>query len=576
MNEATRDNSGQNADDRRGADRDAGQAPNGANGQAPNGQAPGGHGTAHDERPTNFFDWIRNSGLRRADDRWLAGVCAGIAQRTGLDPMIIRGIAIVVALLGGPVFLAYAAGWALMPDARGNIHVERLFRGVFDPAIIVIAAFVALTFLPFMRGIWWQGPPVWWNMPDWLEATMRTGWVLALVAGVIWLIVYIARRAPQSRNGGAPHGGGRSHSEFWTSPQATPPRPPQGAATGVTWTAGTTGAAFSQDAGARHPAPDTAGNTVPEDAPGRPGAQADPDQTAGAGQVPFGSGGSGRPEAGGDEYGQSRHGFDPYGGTRPGDWGEWAGTWGERTGAWGERIGAQGERMSADIDRAAREHAERRKLRQPGAAFVAIALGLAVVAGAVAASLATRSGDWNDHTTLVGLGAALGVIAIATIVAGIRGRESGWLGFFAVIAVIGMLFTGVFPRSTQVMPFGKANWSTSEIAPSDERGYAMFAGDATLDLADLDEARAAETGGVVDVWLAFGNLELIVPDEAKTLVEVNAFIGGMDRPGEGDENHRGGMFYGDDAEYGDRGASEVTTVRVWTFIGNVDITETRE
>ncbi|WP_336697424.1 PspC domain-containing protein [Curtobacterium sp. USHLN213] len=68
---------------------------------------------------TRFFDWIRGIHVTRSDDRWLAGVCGAVAERTGLDPLVVRGVAIVVALLGGPVFLAYAAGWALLPDSSG-------------------------------------------------------------------------------------------------------------------------------------------------------------------------------------------------------------------------------------------------------------------------------------------------------------------------------------------------------------------------------------------------------------------------------------------------------------------------
>ncbi|CAN5229805.1 hypothetical protein BH09ACT5_BH09ACT5_21120 [soil metagenome] len=51
-----------------------------------------------------FFGWMRGLGVRR-EPGWIGGVCAGIAARLGIDPLIVRGIAVVVAVLGGPAFL---------------------------------------------------------------------------------------------------------------------------------------------------------------------------------------------------------------------------------------------------------------------------------------------------------------------------------------------------------------------------------------------------------------------------------------------------------------------------------------
>lgn len=57
--------------------------------------------------------------LMRSDDRWVAGVCGGIADYTGLDPMLVRLLTVVVVLLGlGSTILVYLAAWLLVPDAR--------------------------------------------------------------------------------------------------------------------------------------------------------------------------------------------------------------------------------------------------------------------------------------------------------------------------------------------------------------------------------------------------------------------------------------------------------------------------
>ncbi len=48
--------------------------------------------------------------------RVIAGVCAGIAQRFGLDPWTVRIIFLVSCLLPGPQFLVYLALWLLLPQ----------------------------------------------------------------------------------------------------------------------------------------------------------------------------------------------------------------------------------------------------------------------------------------------------------------------------------------------------------------------------------------------------------------------------------------------------------------------------
>jgi phage shock protein C len=56
--------------------------------------------------------------VRRRDDRMLAGVCSGVADYLGLDPTLVRMLAVVAAIFsGGAVAVAYVAAWVLMPEA---------------------------------------------------------------------------------------------------------------------------------------------------------------------------------------------------------------------------------------------------------------------------------------------------------------------------------------------------------------------------------------------------------------------------------------------------------------------------
>ncbi|MEZ5167769.1 MAG: PspC domain-containing protein [Acidimicrobiales bacterium] len=53
-----------------------------------------------------------------SDDRIVAGVCAGIARRVGVDPPIVRIAAIVLAVTGVGIPL-YLLAWVVLPDDNG-------------------------------------------------------------------------------------------------------------------------------------------------------------------------------------------------------------------------------------------------------------------------------------------------------------------------------------------------------------------------------------------------------------------------------------------------------------------------
>lgn len=53
---------------------------------------------------------------RSSDDRWLGGVCGGIADYSGIDANLIRVVVAVCTILGaGSLIIAYAIAWILMP-----------------------------------------------------------------------------------------------------------------------------------------------------------------------------------------------------------------------------------------------------------------------------------------------------------------------------------------------------------------------------------------------------------------------------------------------------------------------------
>ena len=55
---------------------------------------------------------------RSRDDRWLSGVCGGVARYTGVDANLVRLLVVLGTILGfGSLLVAYVVAWILMPEA---------------------------------------------------------------------------------------------------------------------------------------------------------------------------------------------------------------------------------------------------------------------------------------------------------------------------------------------------------------------------------------------------------------------------------------------------------------------------
>jgi phage shock protein PspC (stress-responsive transcriptional regulator) len=64
---------------------------------------------------------------RSVKGRWLAGVCAGIADYFDIDPVLIRVVFVVTAFMGGVGLVGYVAGWALMPEQGESASIAEKF-----------------------------------------------------------------------------------------------------------------------------------------------------------------------------------------------------------------------------------------------------------------------------------------------------------------------------------------------------------------------------------------------------------------------------------------------------------------
>jgi phage shock protein PspC (stress-responsive transcriptional regulator)/anti-sigma regulatory factor (Ser/Thr protein kinase) len=102
----------------------------------------------------------------------VAGVCAGIARRAGVDPVLIRvGFVILVIATSGAALAAYAIAWVFMdegPDdpAPGDLNpVERALGRipVRNWRVAAGVGFLTLALLLVLReiGLWWSDAVIW-------------------------------------------------------------------------------------------------------------------------------------------------------------------------------------------------------------------------------------------------------------------------------------------------------------------------------------------------------------------------------------------------------------------------------
>lgn len=54
---------------------------------------------------------------RSRDDKMIAGVCGGLARYAGMDPTLVRVLAVIAAVFAFPgAVIGYVVAWAIMPE----------------------------------------------------------------------------------------------------------------------------------------------------------------------------------------------------------------------------------------------------------------------------------------------------------------------------------------------------------------------------------------------------------------------------------------------------------------------------
>lgn len=399
-----------------------------------------------------FFSWIRSLDVqRRSDDRWFAGVASGIAGKAGIDPIIVRGIFVVLALLGGPGILLYLVGWLFLPDSSGKIHSEELVRGRATPGVIIAAVIIGLWLVTglFTGGTF--GIRRWdlWNVigvPGWLNVTFTWVFWIAVCVGVGYLVHLAVLQHGNTQRG-------RAH---------------------------------------------------------QPGQTPRPDHAEGAGQE--------SPASFSDTIN------------------EWGQSVNDRANSWSVEYASRHERLSL------------------GRAHSLITVALALIAAGVAALVASTS----DSVLVAALLAATAVLALSMILAGIRGKNSGGIGFLGFLGVVALSVTAVLPAGTTYHAFG--HHSVEGTAPS----TVAFIGDTTVDLAQYDRTDQTQ----LDITQFAGDITLQLPENRPTHLTIDVGAGSIEATGL-DWRHQSGVLNRRSVHVNENGPGETLNVYVRLFAGTV-------
>ena len=115
--------------------------------------------------------------LRRSrDERVIAGVCGGLAEYLGVDPVLVRIAALLLVFAGGAGIVLYAIGWIAIPEEPEELVTA--FEPASPPfaaertsgALVLGMVFVAL-------GVFFLVDAVWADFLSW-----KYVWPIALIA----------------------------------------------------------------------------------------------------------------------------------------------------------------------------------------------------------------------------------------------------------------------------------------------------------------------------------------------------------------------------------------------------------
>lgn len=370
-----------------------------------------------------FFAWLRKSSWRRStSNKWIGGVCSGFGAHLGIDPVLLRAVALMLMLstLGLPV-IAYLAAWAFLPDENDQIEAQRALNGAAGP-IVLLLMFVASVLL--LGGA-----------PDigWLPVVP----VSLMAAGLIWWLL-VRNGEVHNPFGTTEH---RSPTRSAASPQQPPPPPPPKGATPAPASASARQAPSVAPVAPKPPEPAVVSAPAPTAHP-----------------APY-----------------------PTSPPRP--------TW------------QRPHRLSV------------------GFFPTMMVVGLAILVGVGARQLHQHY-DWPGLHDVVGLAAAVAVLATALIVIGLLGRRGGFISAMAVLTSIATALTLGGQTALMHVDFTHQIWAPTT---AESVVFHQGVGQATLDLSRFPTD--ADDPATVTAHVSVGILTVTVPAEQTVRVVGSTSVG---------------------------------------------------
>jgi phage shock protein C len=103
---------------------------------------------------------------RRVDSRIIAGVCGGLADYFGIDPVLVRVAFVVITFAGGAGLLAYIILWIVMPPAAAGTLMQPVNTGVANHGSFWLGGFLVMLGVLFLLGntgwFWWWNWSIFW------------------------------------------------------------------------------------------------------------------------------------------------------------------------------------------------------------------------------------------------------------------------------------------------------------------------------------------------------------------------------------------------------------------------------
>lgn len=129
----------------------------------------------------NFFAGLRRVDLRRSDDNWIGGVCSGLAERLGVDALVIRALFVLLSLGMGVGVLIYLVAWLLVPNQQDETHIEQGLRdGRAESIVLLVVAVLAMfgSFGWFGGGwLWDRGGTFGWGLVSLVILGLGAWWL---------------------------------------------------------------------------------------------------------------------------------------------------------------------------------------------------------------------------------------------------------------------------------------------------------------------------------------------------------------------------------------------------------------